>query len=143
MRPFSEKQIELVQTFADQAVIAIENTRLFEEVQARNRELTEALEQQTATSTILSTIAASPTDIQPVLNAVAESAAKLSEAYDVIIYLRDGDVLTERAHYGPMQTAISKVPIDRSWLSGRAFLDCRPYHVADLQEDTEFPASWE
>ena len=80
--PFAQRQIDLVETFADQAVIAIENVRLFEEVQARNRELAEALEQQIATSGILRAIAASPTDIQPVLAAVVESAAQLCDAYD-------------------------------------------------------------
>ena len=86
LRPFSDKQIKLLETFATQAVIAIENVRLFQE-------LKESLEQQTATSEILGVIASSPTDIQPVLNVVAESAARLCDAKDAVIYRIDGDVL--------------------------------------------------
>ena len=88
---FAAGQIALLQSFADQAVIAIENVRLFDEVQARNREVTEALEQQTATGAILRVIAASPTDIQPVLDAVAESAAQFCDTYDAVIFLPQGE----------------------------------------------------
>ena len=84
VRPFTPAQIKLLETFADQAVIAIENVRLFQE-------LKESLEQQTATSEILGVIASSPTDIQPVLDTVAENAARLCEATDAQIRLVEGD----------------------------------------------------
>ena len=91
VRPFNAKQIELVQTFADQAVIAIENARLFDEVQAKTRDLQESLEQQTASAEILRVISSSPTDVQPVFDAIAHSAAVLCEATNGTVFrLRDG-----------------------------------------------------
>jgi GAF domain-containing protein len=137
--PFTSKQIELVSTFADQAVIAIENVRLFDEVQARTRDLSEALEQQTATSEILGVIAASPTNIQPVLEAIAENACRLCEAYDSIVFLREGERLRGRAHHGPI-SILGEGPIERGWVTGRAFVDREPVHVHDLQGAAdEFP----
>src|SRR5207253_552100 len=100
--PFTEKQIDLIKIFADQAVIAIENARLFNEVQAKSRDLTEALSYQTGSSNILKVIASSPTDVDPVLKAVVESACELCKADDAIVQLRDGDTLRHRAHHGPI-----------------------------------------
>src|SRR5262249_17895656 len=112
----------------------------FDEVQARTRELSEALEQQTATSEILGVIAASPTNIQPVLQAVAESACRLCEAYDSVIRLCEGERLHVRAHHGPIPVDFVGSPIGRGWVTGRAFVDRKPVHVHDLQAAAdEFP----
>src|SRR5438094_5316185 len=91
VRPFTEKQIELVETFADQAVIAIENVRLFDEVQARTRELSESLEQQRATSEVLQVISSSPGELEPVFQAMLENATRICEAKFGSMYLREGD----------------------------------------------------
>jgi GAF domain-containing protein/CheY-like chemotaxis protein len=90
VEPFTERQIELVATFADQAVIAIENVRLFEEVQARTRELSEALEQQTATSEVLQVISSSPGELEPVFQAMLANGTRLCEAKFGIMWLREG-----------------------------------------------------
>jgi signal transduction histidine kinase len=139
VKPFTERQVALLQTFADQAVIAIENVRLFNETK-------EALEQQTATSEILRVISSSPTDIQPVLNAVAESAARLCEAPDVHIHRIDGRILRIVASVGPFAgtyPADTTFPITRGSVVGRAVVERRTIHVHDTaaESDEEFPVS--
>jgi len=106
------------------------------------KKLAEALEQQTATNEILGVIAASPTNIQPVLQAVAESACRLCEAYDSVIRLCEGEQLCLRAHHGPIPVDFVGLPIERGWVGGRAFVDREPVHVHDLQAAAdEFPDS--
>src|SRR5262249_17996823 len=94
VRPFTDKQIKLVETFADQAVIAIENTRLFEAEQQRTRELTESLEQQTATSEVLQVISSSPGDVDPVFATMLEKAVRISDAKFGGIYRWDGNAFS-------------------------------------------------
>jgi len=139
--PFPQRQIELLQTFADQAVIAIENARLFDEVQAKTRDLTEALTYQTGSSNILRVIASSPTDVGPVLNSIVESACELCEAEDAIVFLLDDGDLRSAAHHGPIPEGLARLPISRTRIVGRAFLDRKPVHVRDFHsvEGAEFP----
>ena len=134
--PFTENQIALLETFADQAVIAIENVRLFKELQERNRDLTEALEQQTATSEILRVIASSPTDLQPVLDAVAESAARLCGASDANIRLREGDGLRSVANSGSLPV-VAVFSVSRGSATGRAVVDRQTVHVQDFAAESE------
>jgi len=138
--PFSDKQIGMLKTFADQAVIAIENARLFNETK-------EALEQQTAISEILRVISSSPTDVQPVLEAIAERAARLCDASVASMYLTDGDVLRLLASKGPTPDSVQNVdalPISRESLSGRAVLERKTIQVPDLlAAGAEYPLSRE
>ena len=134
VRPFSEKQIALLKTFADQAVIALENVRLF-------NELKESLEQQTATSEILGVIASSPTDIQPVLDTVVRNAARVCGANDAVIRLVEGNLLRAAAHFGPIPDVAEARPINRQSPGGRAVVDRTVIHIHDSRavSASEYP----
>jgi signal transduction histidine kinase len=139
--PFAEQHLALLQTFADQAVIAIENVRLFRELERRNGELTEALEQQTATSEILQTIAQAQTDVQPVFDTIVRSAAQLCHAHTTAIFLTEGGVLHHPAsHGGGVPEALAFIqtrfprPLDRETAAGTAILTRSVVHVPDVEE---------
>src|SRR5262249_41230213 len=137
VRPFTDKQIALLETFAAQAVIAIENVRLFKEIQERNAELREALEHQTATSEVLGIISRSPTDVQPVLDAIVESAAKVCGIDDVVLRLHEGTMMVPRAHFGSMPIARVEISIDEPqylWLREHGAL-----HIPDIRAQNDFP----
>jgi GAF domain-containing protein len=152
VRPFTQKQIELVETFAAQAVIAIENTRLFEEVQGKTRDLEESLQQQTATADVLKVISRSTFDLEPVLATVAEMAARLCEAEMVFVSQSDGDVFryvtavgsTPEAMAGAVrfQDYLNTHPISpasgRKTMTGRVISECRAVQIADITADPEY-----
>ena len=149
VRPFTTDQIRLLETFADQAVIAIENARVFEELKQRNQALNEALSQQTATAEILRIIAASPTDLATVLDTIVASAVRLGDAGYSTIWRVDGDVLrcvafcqTDDASFDPQVGRT--LPITRNTMTGRTVLDGHVIHIADVDTDEnrrEFPES--
>jgi signal transduction histidine kinase len=131
--PLSDKQLNLLQTFADQAVIAIENVRLFNETK-------EALEQQTAISDILRAISESPAEVKPVLDAIADRAARLCDAASASIYLTEGDQLRHVASQGRLadqSASIDLLPINRHSTSGRAVLERTTIQVADLMAEAD------
>jgi GAF domain-containing protein len=152
----AELRQQLAESLQRESATAIENTRLFQELKDRtgelessNSKLREALEQQTATSEILGVIASSPTDIQPVLDVVAENAARLCDANDAVIVRIEGNSLKAAAHCGPvpapgfgLPTSLGQ-PITRGWPVGRALVDRETVHVHDLAAsiETEFPDS--
>jgi signal transduction histidine kinase len=147
VNPFTDKQIELLTTFADQAVIAIENTRLFEEVQARTRELSYALEQQTAASEILRAISRSPAELEPVFQAVLENAVRLCEAKFGIFYLSEGDAFRVVAMHGvpPAYNARrSREPTLHPRAGGNLDIVRRskqPEHIADITTHDAYAGS--
>ena len=143
-RAFSDEQIALLQTFAAQAVIAIENVRLFQELEARNRELTESLEQQTATAEILRVISSSPTDVQPVFDAIAVNAAQVCEAGNANVYRFDGSLIHLVASHGYTVEELSAVkeifpiPPGRGGSTARAISTGMIVHIPDITADPEY-----
>ncbi len=138
---FSEKQILLLQQFAAQAVIAIENTRLLRELRQRTDDLTEALTYQTGSSDILKVIASSPTNVLPVLQAIVASVCELCGAYDAVVRLKRGQALEFSAHHGPIPITSQSLPVDRNSTAGLAVIEGNSVHVHDLltKEGDAFP----
>jgi signal transduction histidine kinase len=144
IRHFTDKQIALLKTFADQAVIAIENVRLFKELDARNRDLTEALDRETATGEILRVISRSPTDVQPVFDTIAQNARQLCEAGSAQVVTYDGESMHLQSldNTNPERTDVLRraFPMTPSMASasGRAILTGQPIRIADVQEDRSY-----
>ena len=142
--PFKNRQVELVTTFADQAVIAIENVRLFKELEAKNRDLTETLEQQTATAEILRVISSSPTDALPVFDTIATNAAQLCRAEFAWVFRFDARVLHFAAQYGLSPAGLAEVrrvspmPLGRGSAAGRSILNRAIEHIPDVQVEPDY-----
>ena len=136
--PFPDKQVDLLKTFADQAVIAIENVRLFKELEVRNRDLVESLEQQTATSDILRAISRSPTDVQPVFDTIAQRAGKLCDAEVAVVSRFDGTLIELAAIHGLVPEGVKIVrtlypmQLDAQTVTARVIRGSAVVHIADV-----------
>src|SRR6185312_16406971 len=144
VRPFTEKQIKLVETFADQAVIAIENARLFEAEQQRTHELTESLEQQTATSEVLQVISSSPGDLQPVFKSILENATRICQAKFGILVLPEGDAFHVVATHNAPEAFVEMRRREPVFRPGpltpvtRVATTKQLLHIPDLAEDIAY-----
>jgi len=144
VRRFSDKQIDLLMTFASQAVIAIENVRLFKELDVRNRDLTETLEQQTATAEILRVISSSQTDVQPVFETIAENSLRLCEATFSTVFRFDGQLVHLEALRNISEEGTAAIreafpmPLSRAGASARAIMTRSIVHIADVREDPDY-----
>ena len=145
-KAFSDKQIELAETFADQAVIAIENVRLFDEVQTRTRDLANSLQQQTATADVLKIISRSAFDLPTVLDALIETATRMSDADQGAITREIEGAFFRAANYGyssALSDFIRNTPVqmDRSSIAGRALVEGRIVQISDVKADPEYTFS--
>jgi GAF domain-containing protein/CheY-like chemotaxis protein len=147
VRPFEDKQIGLLQVFADQAVIAVENARLFRELEARNRDLTEALEQQTATAEILRVISSAQTDLQPIFDAIVQSAVRLCDGLHSAAVRVDGGLIHAVALHNWSAEGLALVgrlfpmPATQDHVTARAIRESRIIHLERIQDDPAVPRS--
>ncbi len=140
---FTAKQISLIQTFADQAVIAIENVRLFKELEARNQDLSETLQQQEATGDVLRIISGSLTDAKPVFDAILASILRLFHGFDASVWLVDGDHIAPVVHGGPTTPeSLPPLPLSREYLGSLAILDRKVEHTDDVETDPNITESY-
>ena len=141
---FDDQQVDLMRTFASQAVIAIENVRLFRELDVRNRDLTETLEQQTATAEILRVISSSQTDVQPVFETIAENSLRLCEATFSTVFRFDGQLVHLEALRNISSEGAAAIreafpmPLSRAGASARAIMTRSIVHIADVREDPDY-----